>query len=91
MIKKICLVAFLIVTCVLTSSCNYFAKKIGGDITIDLPKGEKFVNATWRDSNSSLWYVTRPMKEGEDVTTYTFQEDSNFGVLEGRVFFVEHK
>lgn len=66
---------------------NQSAKGFGGTATIDMPPGTKFVCATWKEAN--LWYVYRPSREGEKPETVTMQEDSNFGVLEGKVIFQE--
>ena len=68
---------------------NERAKNWGGHSTVTLPKGHKLVNVTWKESN--LWYLSRPMKEGEAVETYTFKEDSSWGVISGTVTFVESK
>ena len=56
---------------------------------MELPKGEKLVEVTWKDSN--IWYLTRPMKEDDEPETYTFKEDSEWGVFEGTVTIVESK
>jgi hypothetical protein len=73
------------------TSCtsNARSKNWGGTYTIKLPTNTKLVEATWKDAN--LWYLTRPMKENEIPETLTFQEDSQFGVMEGTVIFVESK
>jgi len=73
----------------LLSSCteNERAKAFGGTMTIDLPPKTKLVNATWKDTQ--LWYLYRPARPGETPETTTFQEDSSFGVLEGKVIFTE--
>ena len=68
---------------------NTMAKNFGGDMTVNLEKGQKLEEVTWKDD--SLWYLTRPMKEGEEPQTYTFQEDSSFGIFEGTVTIVESK
>ena len=47
------------------------------------------MNITWKDSD--LWYLTKPMTDDDVAETYTFQEDSKMGVLEGTVTVVEHK
>ena len=78
---------FLIIVA-FASGCNFNAQKVGGNITIDLPPNTKFVNATWK--NNSLWYVTRPARATDVADSYTFKEDSNFGILEGAVTFIEH-
>lgn len=71
------------------TGCKSVAKNMGGTITIDVPKGQKVIEATWKNSN--LWYLTRPMREDEEPETFTLQEDSNFGIIEGKVIFEESK
>lgn len=66
---------------------NMCAKSYGGTMTVELPKGMKLVNATWKSSN--LWYLYRQAKHNENPQTYYFKEDSNFGVVEGKVVFKE--
>lgn len=66
---------------------NVRAKSYGGTMTIKLPSNTELVDATWK--NADLWYLTRPRKSGESIDTLTFTEDSNFGVLEGKIIFVE--
>ena len=64
------------------------AREFGGSYTIDLPKGEKLIEITWKDDD--LFYLTRPMREDESPETYTFQQDSAYGIFEGSVTVVEH-
>ena len=76
------------------TGCKSVAKNMGGTITINVPKGQKVIEATWKNSN--LWYLTRPMREDEEPETFTLQEDSNFGIsnfgiIEGKVIFEESK
>lgn len=88
--KKILLL--LSAVCILVmSSCtdNARAKKWGGAMTINVPVGNKVTNITWKKGD--LWYSYRPFQEGENATTQTFVEDSNWGVLEGKVTFIESK
>ena len=68
---------------------NFFARKFGGDITINLQENEKLVNITWK--NSSMWILTRPMRSNEEAETYSFKEDSNFGIFQGNVTLIESK
>lgn len=75
--------------CIMLAGCNPVARKMGGDMTIHLKPGEKLVNVTWKET--SLWFLTRPMKAEDNVETYKFKEDSTWGVLEGTVTIVEHK
>jgi len=88
--KRKLLIGILLVGLMATSAgCQQAAKRFGGSITVDLPKDEKLVNVTWKDS--SLWYLTRPMTKEDTEQTYKFKEDSNFGILEGTVTIKEHK
>jgi hypothetical protein len=65
------------------------AKTFGGSMSIDLPRNTKLIEATWKGDD--LWYLTRPMREGEKSETYTFKEESSLGLMEGSVTFKEHK
>jgi hypothetical protein len=56
-------------------------KTWGGESSINLPCGTKLVNATWK--NADIWYLTRPMHDGELVETYSFAESSSWGLMEG--------
>ena len=78
--------AFVLLGC---SGCNMMAKSYGGTTSVDLPTGEKLTEVTWKDN--SLWYLTRPMQEGEEAETWTFQEKSNSGIMEGKVILKESK
>jgi hypothetical protein len=64
-------------------------RSYGASSTVYLKRGEHLVNVTWKDS--SLWTLTRPLHQGEEPTTYTFKEESVYGVLEGEVTLVEAK
>lgn len=66
---------------------NQRARNFGGTETIIVPQGQKVFDVTWKDE--CLWYATRPFREGEEPETSTFQQKSNFGILEGTVIFKE--
>ena len=87
--KRIINIFLISVLCLLSLGCNPMARKMGGDMTIHLKSGEKLVNVTWKET--SLWFLTRPMKANDSVEIYKFKEDSTWGVLEGTVTIVEHK
>ncbi len=78
-------------TIVLLTSCtqNSRAKNWGGSATIDLPKGKKLVTITWKESQ--MWYLTRDIRKDEQVETYTFSEESAWGLIEGTVIIQENK
>lgn len=67
---------------------NERARGFGGNLTIDLPAGQKLVNVTWKEP-SSIWYLTRPMRADEMPENYTFTEKSSFGVVQGKVILKE--
>lgn len=71
------------------TGCHEATRSFGGSMTIELPKGQKLEEITWKDAN--LWYLTRPMREDDIAETHTFQESSEFGVLEGTVTIIETK
>jgi hypothetical protein len=84
---NIALILLLLSVVFLLSSCqNWRVKKGIGSMTVELPANEKFVNATWKDSN--LWYITTPADSAFKPTTYTLKEKSKHGLLEGKVIFV---
>ncbi len=68
---------------------NSRAKNWGGDSTQELECGQKLIEVTWKESD--MWILTRPMREGEVAETYTFHEESSFGVWEGTVTIIECK
>ena len=86
---KIALAIVLVGICTTSCTDNNRAKHWGGSMTITLEKGEKLVDVTWKESN--LWYMTKPMSETDVAETYTFRENSNWGMIEGKVIFVETK
>ena len=87
---KIAAVVAMISACVLTSGCNPVARQFGGTVHINLKENQKLINCGWK-TNDSLWILTRPMREDEKPETYTYQEDSTFGVLEGTVIIQESR
>ena len=69
------------------------AKNYGGTMTIDLPKGQKLVNATWK-GESDLWYLTKPMLPTDSAETYTFHQEKGSAISiygNGQVIFKESK
>ena len=92
--KKILFLFALAITMVIAvssvSSCENFAtRSLSGSTTINLPAGERLLEVTWK--NAHLWYLTEPMDSDYVPKTKTFREDSNLGVLEGTVTFVESR
>lgn len=71
------------------TGCQSATRSFGGNTTLKLEPNQKLEEITWKDD--SLWYLTRPMDDEDVAETHTFQESSNFGVLEGTVTVVETK
>ena len=73
------------------SSCteNMRAKQWGGNASLELPANQKLVVVTWKDND--LWYLTKPMTATDVAETYTFQEESSWGLLEGTYTIKEVK
>ena len=76
---------------VMLGSCteNSRVKSFGGEGTINLPKGRKLVNVTWKETQ--VWYLTRPMNPTDVAETYQFHEESSWGMVEGTYNIVETK
>lgn len=85
----ICVCMIVAAVCTMTGcSEKTMSRNYGGTTTIDLEPGQKLEEITWKDNN--IWYLTRPMQEDEVPETHTFQEDSEFGMIEGTVVIQEH-
>ena len=85
---KLALVVIML-TFMLTSCEQYITRNYGGTTTINLEKGQKLIEVTWKEGN--LWYLVEPMESDYTPKTKEFIESSNYGVLEGKVIFVESK
>ena len=71
-------------------SCeNFVTRKLGGSQTITLDKGQRLVEMTWKNNN--LWILTEPMDSDYVPKTKTLYEDSNFGMMEGKITIVEQR
>ena len=85
--KKIITGIILVAGIITLAGCQSIARNFGGDITLELDPGLKLEEITWKEDN--LWYLTRPMREGEFPETHVFNQSSEFGVLEGSVTVIE--
>jgi hypothetical protein len=72
------------------SSCteNQRAKGFGGTATVDIPEGQRLIDVTWK--GDQIWYLTDDMPVGYEAKTYNFLEESSYGMVEGKVIFIEH-
>ncbi len=90
MIKKILFVLALVFIFIFISCTeNSLSRTFGGTMTINLPKGQKLIMATWK--KTSLFYLTEPMDSIYVPKTKVFQENSNWGVVESKVLFIESR
>ncbi len=87
--KSILLITVILGLSFTSCTDNSRARHWGGSQTINLDKGEKLIEATWKESG--LWYLTRPMRENEKAEIFIFREDSQYGIMEGKVIFIETK
>jgi len=87
--KKITILMLMASIGLISCSENNRAKVWGGTMKVELSAGQKLVDVTWKEN--SLWYMTKPMNETDVAERYEFVENSNWGVVEGKVIFIETK
>lgn len=82
------IISFTIIVIAYGFTQNQKAKTFGGIETIQLEKGVRLVNITWKGKEGAdLWILTK--KDTTKPVTYSFKEKSNFGVMEGEVIIIE--
>ena len=86
--KKVLFIAMCVLGLIACTE-NERARLYGGEMTVNLPKGEKLISATWKDAD--LFYLTEPMSENDTPKVKYFREVSSYGLLETTVKFVEHR
>lgn len=88
---RLAVIAVTFLTACMFFACteNERARNYGGEQTVKLPKGEKLIEATWKESN--LWYLTEPMDSDYVPKTKVLKESSDFGVWNGKIIFIESK
>lgn len=81
----------LVALLTIATSCTeqHIARRYGGKMKIELPKGEKLIMATWKESN--LFYLTEPMDSGYVPKEKVFRESSSLGVFESEIIFMESR
>ena len=82
-------ILIIIICTVLFTGCKTGARRFGGEAEIVLDKNQKLLMATWKDNN--LWYLTEEMDSAYTPKKKMLIESSNFGILEGKVIFIESK
>lgn len=85
--KKLILALILISVLIGFSSCQSCTRTMGGSTTVKLEPGEKLIECTWK--GNSIWYLVEPMEDTYVPKTKIFKENSNTGMLEGTVTFIE--
>jgi hypothetical protein len=90
--KKVFFVMIIAIMAIVFSSCTEQgrARSWGGSMTINVDRGYKLVEVTWKDDNN-LWYLIEPMEDGYVPKTKIFKESSGFGVMEGVITFHEKR
>lgn len=81
--------ALLVAATFFSCTQNQRAKAWGGEADYDLECGQKLIEVTWK--GDQMWMLTRPMREDESAETYSFVEESSFGLMEGTVTIKECK
>ena len=89
--RKLVLIITLFLSVLSLSSCTeqIRARAFGGELTIQVPKGQKLTMATWKESN--LFYLYEEMDSNYVPKTKMFVESSAYGVLETKITFIESK
>ena len=89
--KKIIFILALGLVTLFTSSYTeqIRARTFGGELTIQVPKGQKLTMATWKESN--LFYLYEEMDSDYIPKTKMFVESSAYGVLETKITFIESR
>lgn len=82
-----CIVICIMAIALSATGCHGATRDLGGEMTIELEPNQKLELITWKED--SLWLLTRPMRDDENAETHTYYEDSEWGVLEGKVTIVE--
>jgi hypothetical protein len=89
--KTVMKFAIVIIASIMLIGCtqNERVKSFGGTGTLELDKGQKLVNVTWKETE--LWVLTKKMNENDVPEIYIFKEHSNFGMLQGTYIIKETK
>ena len=89
--KTIVKIMMMFAVLTITTSCTeqQRVRRYGGKMQVKLPKGEKLIMATWKESN--LFYLTEQMDSSYIPKNKKFRESSNFGILQSEITFVESK
>ena len=88
--KKIFLGLIILLTCICVSCTDNVRSRVyGGNSTVHVKQGYKLVEVTWK--NNDMWYLIEPMEDDYIPKTKIFQENSNYGIINGSVTFIESR
>ena len=80
----------LAIVCILLCGCdNYNTRNLGGSMTLELQKGQRLVEITWKDADMLI--LTEPMDSDYIPKTKTFYEKSQFSIMEGSITIIESR
>ena len=82
--------ALIAVSVLMIAGCQVATRSFGGTTEIKVEKGFKVTNVSWKDEGN-IWYFIEPMENDYTPKTKYFVESSTYGVLEGKVIFIESK
>ena len=83
------MIVLMVVLAFTSCTANERTRVWGGEMTINVPAGQKLVNVTWKETE--VWILTRPMRANEIPETYSFYEKSPWGLMEGEIKLIESK
>ena len=88
---KIGIIIVIVILIANLCSCtsNQRAKHWGGSMTINVEPGYKVTMATFKEAN--MWYMVEPMDDDYVPKDKILIEDSNWGMIEGKVTFHESR
>lgn len=89
--KRFILFSFICLFSMFIFSCteNQRARRFGGTMTIKVKEGYKVTSATWKEKD--LFYFIEPMEDNYQPNTKFFIEESDYGIIESQVKFVEKR
>lgn len=88
--KTILVIVLILAMLFVLSGCTEqeMAKSFGGEYTVELEQGKELVNLTWKENE--LWILVKDRDPDQTPQSYTFFQDSNYGIFEGTVFINEN-
>lgn len=66
---------------------NLATRQFGCSKKVELPAGRKLEDAHWKTFD--FWYRHRTMRPDEKPETHVYEEDSLFGIFQGKVTIIE--